>query len=63
MPSPKRQLIEHTYDGDLAADVKNLRTAGRTWRQIAELVSARCGYAVTYESLRSWYRETNQPAA
>jgi hypothetical protein len=57
MPSPKRQLMEHTYDGDLAADIRNLRTAGRTWRQIAPLVSTRCGYDVSYESLRLWYGE------
>ncbi len=55
MPSPKRLLMEHLYDGDLAADVAAHLTAGTSWREIAERVSARTGVTVSYESLRQWF--------
>ena len=54
-PTPKQLLLEHRYDGDLAADVKAWE-GSVTWREIAERVSERCGYDVSYESLRQWYR-------
>jgi len=28
---------------------------GTSWRWMAERVSARCGYEVSYEALRQWY--------
>lgn len=56
MPTPKQLLLEHRYDGDLAGDVKTLAANGMTWREIAELISARCGHVVSYESLRNWYK-------
>jgi len=62
-PSPKQILLQLKYPGDLAGDIRNLRAAGSTWCQIAELVSARSGYDVSYESLRSWYGEAQKPAA
>ncbi len=55
MPSPTQTLLELKYDGDLAADIKTMNAAGTSWREIAERVSARCGYTVSYESLRLWY--------
>ena len=55
MPTPKQLLLELRYDGDLAADIKIMTAAGTSWREISERVSARCGYTVSYESLRIWY--------
>lgn len=55
MPSPKQTLLELKYPGDLEADVKAWESEGKTWRWMAERVSARCGYEVSYESLRTWY--------
>ena len=57
MPTPKQLLVEHRYDGDLAADIKTMAAAGTSWREMAERVCARCGYLVSYESLRQWYGE------
>jgi intein-encoded DNA endonuclease-like protein len=57
MPTPKQLLMEHKYDGDLAADIKAMAAGGVSWREMAERVSARCGYEVSHESLRQWYRE------
>lgn len=47
--------MELSYDGNLAADVKAMSASGVSWREIAERVSARCGYEVSYETLRVWY--------
>jgi len=55
MPTPKQLLLEHRYDGDLAGDIQIMSSAGTSWREMAERVSARCGYEVSYESLRIWY--------
>ena len=57
MPTPKQTLLELRYDGDLAADIKTMAAAGVSWREMAERVSARCGYDVSHESLRQWYGE------
>ena len=56
MPTPKQLLLEHRYDGDLAVDIRAWAAGGVSWREIAERVSERCGYGVSYESLRQWYR-------
>lgn len=65
MPSPKQLLMEHTYPGNLADDVKAMLAERQTWREIAEQIGARCGYPVSYESLRQWYGEAKnkEPAA
>ena len=63
MPTPKQLLMEHTYDGDLASDIKVMAAGGVSWREMAERVSARCGYDVSHESLRQWYAATKTPAA
>lgn len=55
MASPKQDLLERIYRGDLAADVAKMRDEGKSWRVIANLVTDECEYPVTYESLRSWY--------
>ncbi len=55
MPSPKQTLLELKYPGDLGADIKAWMTEGLSWRWMAERVSARCGYTISYESLRLWY--------
>lgn len=60
MPTPKRQLLELLYDGDLSADVAALIKTGASWRQIADAVSAHAGVRVSYESMRQWYGK--QPA-
>lgn len=57
MPSPKQLLIEHLYAGDLYADVLRMCQDGRSWRDIADDISAAAGQPVSYESLRSWYGE------
>jgi len=54
--SPKRLVIEQRYDGDLAADIKTWEAAGTSWREMAEQVSTRCTYKVSYQSLRNWYQ-------
>jgi intein-encoded DNA endonuclease-like protein len=53
--TPKQLLIEHRYDGDLTSDIKKMAASGTSWREMAERVSARCGYTVSHESLRQWY--------
>jgi len=58
MKPPKQRLVERLYDpdpGKLRADVQSWLADGTTWRTMAELVSARCEYAISYESLRRWY--------
>jgi hypothetical protein len=56
MPStPKQMLLAHLYIGDLDADVTAMIAAGKSWRTIAEIVSARAGVAVSHESIRKWY--------
>lgn len=55
-PTPKQLLLEHRYDGDLAAYVKACAASGLwSWREIADDVSQQCSHAVSYESLRQWY--------
>jgi len=55
-PTSKQLLIEHRYDGDLAADIKTMEAEGTSWREMAEKVRARCEYDVSYQSLRNWYQ-------
>lgn len=55
MPTPKRLLVEHLYDGDLSADVALFLEEGKSWRTIADLVSSNADYPVSYESLRQWF--------
>ena len=55
MASPKQLLVEHIYDGDLAADIKAMAAAKKGWRAIAAEVSAKTGCKVSHESLRQWY--------
>ena len=57
VPTSKQLLIEHRYNGDLAADIKTMAAAGTSWREMAERVRARCEYTVSHESLRQWYGE------
>jgi hypothetical protein len=59
-PTPKQLLLEHTYDGALASDVRSWIIAGTSWREMAERVSARCGYEVSHESLRQWYKPSDK---
>lgn len=63
MPTTKRMLIEHLYDGDLAADVQTFQAANLSWREIAERVSTRAGITVSYESLRTWFGHDEQVAS
>lgn len=51
----KQQLMELMYPGDLCADVGHLSSAGMSWRDIAERVSAECDYDISYQSLHTWY--------
>lgn len=53
--SPKQQLLEARYDGDLAAYVADLIAGGASWRTIAADVSKVTRLTVSHESLRSWY--------
>ena len=55
----KQQLLEARYppDADLEADIRGLRALGWSWREIANTISARAGVDVSYELLRSWYRQ------
>lgn len=55
MATPKRLLMEHLYDGDLAAEVARRTEAGQSWREIAAHVSESTGQNVSYETLRTWY--------
>ncbi len=51
--------LEQAYDGDLAWDVHRLRVDwGYSWRDIAEHVGTKTGYAISHESLRQWYGHT-----
>jgi hypothetical protein len=54
-PSPKHQLLDHLYSGDLDADVAAMIADGKSWRMIAETVSHRAGIDVSHESIRKWY--------
>jgi hypothetical protein len=53
--TPKQMLLERLYPGHLAADVARLRGQGMSWRGLAKLVSEKCEYPVTHETLRAWY--------
>lgn len=55
MPTAKQQLIEHLYDGDLAAEIASWLEDGSTWRDIAGRVSKATDQQVSHESLRGWY--------
>lgn len=63
MPTPKRQLLELLYDGDLPGDVHTFLAADMSWREIAERVSARTGVTVSHESMRQWYGDTASVAS
>lgn len=58
MATPKQELIESRYDGDLAADIAAWSATGTTWRDMAQTVSERTGRTVSHESLRNWYGAT-----
>jgi hypothetical protein len=54
-PSPKQQLLEHLYTGNLDADVAAMIAEGKSWRTIAETVSRVAGVTISHESIRKWY--------
>lgn len=60
MPTPKQLVLELKYPGDLAGDVRAWLDAKTSWREMAEKISARCGYEVSHESLRQWYRPADE---
>ena len=55
MPTPKQQLLEMLYDGDLTADIAVMVATPLSWREIAARVSARSGHTVSHETMRNWY--------
>jgi hypothetical protein len=55
LKSPKQRLIERMYGPNLETDVQAWIADGKTWREMAEIISARCDYQISYESLRRWY--------
>lgn len=48
---------EASYPGDIVADVEMLRSDGKSWRQVADAISAALPDTITvsHESLRAWY--------
>lgn len=63
MATVTQQLVEIRLGRDLATYVNGLRAAGLSWREIAEDVHQRTGVQVSYEALRSWYRDAERASA
>ncbi|MDO5535360.1 MAG: hypothetical protein Q4F65_12005 [Propionibacteriaceae bacterium] len=63
MATPKRLLLEHLYDGDLAAEVARRTEAGQSWRDIANHIAEVTGQPVSYETVRTWYGATEAVAS
>ena len=54
-----KTLAALVFPGDLEQYVANARTAGDSWRTIADNVNARLDgkLSVTHESLRTWFAQ------
>lgn len=63
MATVTQQLVEVRLGRDLATYVNGLRSAGLSWREIADDVHQRTGVQVSYEALRSWYRDGERAEA
>ena len=50
---------------NLEGEVRSLRSEGKSWRQIADAISARTDgvVVVTYETWRVWFRHVDGPEA
>lgn len=53
--TPKQQLLELRYVGDLSADIAAWLQTGQSWRDIRHHVERKTGLRVSHESLRTWY--------
>jgi hypothetical protein len=63
-PSRTYQLIEERLDGTLAEFVRNRRQPSTSWRNLAAEIHTLTGVDVSYETLRSWFAESDsEPAA
>lgn len=50
-----RAALTDKLGRDLGTYVTGLRTAGFSWREIADNLHERTGITVSYEALRGWY--------
>ncbi len=53
------ELLEQRLGRSLDAYVSERRAAGVGWRKIATALADDTGRAVSYETLRAWFREDN----
>lgn len=61
-PSATYLLIEERL-GEPLAQYVSARRPGTAWRRIAMEIYSRTGVDVTYETLRTWFADAEEPAA
>lgn len=57
--SPTRRLLDHLIPEGLDVFVADRRARGRSWRRIEKDIYEATGIEVTYETIRSWYPDSN----